>query len=403
LNGGDDDPIWLFRVVDSPGLVRYVYGPMTTAARPLLARLGLAFALLTLATGTVVGSAQADTDEDLADAKSRLSVLEERIGRANDALDALEVDANAVAQSLVVVQARLEIAQDTADRLRREVQAAQSKVEGLQGQLDDRARDVYTNGAASSLEVLLGAATFAEFSARLDYLGRSQDQDMDLVNQVTNEKARLARKQIAVRKLQARLDSDRRDLEQQQRVLQQKLDAASGVLDGLRADQAEAERIVENLADRREREIAAARIAAAGHSHSVTPISGPGPFSVCPVDPPRGYSNDFGAPRSGGRTHQGNDIFAPTGTPIRAPFAGTASDASNSVGGLSVTVYGSQGYVYNAHLSRMGQLGSVSAGTIIGYVGTSGNAAGTSPHDHFEWHPGNGGAVNPYPYLNQVC
>jgi murein DD-endopeptidase MepM/ murein hydrolase activator NlpD len=126
-------------------------------------------------------------------------------------------------------------------------------------------------------------------------------------------------------------------------------------------------------------------------------------FQVCPVDLPRAYTNDFGAPRSGGRTHQGNDIFAPHGTPIRAPFPGTASASSNGLGGIAVKVYGEKGYVYNAHLSRIGTLGKVSAGTIIGYVGNTGNARGTSPHNHFEWHPGNGSAVTPYSYLNEVC
>jgi murein DD-endopeptidase MepM/ murein hydrolase activator NlpD len=138
------------------------------------------------------------------------------------------------------------------------------------------------------------------------------------------------------------------------------------------------------------------------------------------VDQPRGYSDDFGAPRYGGgyHLHAGNDIFAPRGTPIRAPFAGTASNASNSLGGLSVYVTGALGYVYNAHLSSIGTLGSVSAGTIVGYVGDSGDAQGGATHDHFEWHPNAipsnphvspygqsviGGAIDPYPYLNSVC
>jgi murein DD-endopeptidase MepM/ murein hydrolase activator NlpD len=135
----------------------------------------------------------------------------------------------------------------------------------------------------------------------------------------------------------------------------------------------------------------------------MTDIALEGVLRVCPVDEPRAYSDNWHAPRwSGGfHLHQGIDIFAPTGTPIRAPFDGLAVTADNTLGGIAVKVYGKSGYVYNAHLSAYGQLGQVKAGDIIGFVGSTGNASG--PHDHFEYHPGNGDAINPFAFLNAVC
>ena len=99
--------------------------------------------------------------------------------------------------------------------------------------------------------------------------------------------------------------------------------------------------------------------------------------------------------------HHGNDISSPSGTPIVAPFDGTAVAGRSDLGGLSVNVYNDLGHVYNAHLASYGSLGSVKAGTVIGYVGTTGDA--TAPHDHFEWHPGDGPAVDPNEYLAAVC
>ena len=93
-------------------------------------------------------------------------------------------------------------------------------------------------------------------------------------------------------------------------------------------------------------------------------------------------------------------MLAPMGASIVAPFDGTAETSSNHIGGQAVEVFGEFGYVYNAHLSAFGQLGPVEAGDVIGYVGATGNAGG--PHDHFEWHPDNGPAVDP-DFLLMVC
>jgi murein DD-endopeptidase MepM/ murein hydrolase activator NlpD len=130
-----------------------------------------------------------------------------------------------------------------------------------------------------------------------------------------------------------------------------------------------------------------------------------GALRVCPVGEPYTYIDTFGAPRWAGgfHLHQGTDIFAPEGTPIFAPFDGVAVTADNTLGGMAVRVIGEVGYVYQAHLSAYGQLGPVKAGDIVGYVGNTGDAIHSAPHDHFEFHPGNGDAVDPFPYLNAVC
>ena len=129
------------------------------------------------------------------------------------------------------------------------------------------------------------------------------------------------------------------------------------------------------------------------------------PLQRCPVDGSPVVSDNFGViremPGTPRHIHQGNDIMAPTGTPIIAPFDGEAVASTNYLGGQSVHVYGAEGYAYNAHLSAYGKLGQVQVGDVIGYVGVTGNA--TAPHNHFEWHPGDGPAVDPYSYLAAVC
>jgi murein DD-endopeptidase MepM/ murein hydrolase activator NlpD len=143
------------------------------------------------------------------------------------------------------------------------------------------------------------------------------------------------------------------------------------------------------------------------------------PFRLCPVKRPVHYQDDFGEKRNVGgyHPHWGNDIIAPTGRPIRAPFTGFAkAHADNWFAGKYVTVIGQEGYVRNAHLSRFGKLGYVKAGAVIGYVGETGDAR--SPHDHFDWRPWNvpkklhtspfgykriQDAIDPYPFLNKVC
>lgn len=124
---------------------------------------------------------------------------------------------------------------------------------------------------------------------------------------------------------------------------------------------------------------------------------------ICPVQGPHSFIDSWGAPRSGGRAHKGVDMMARSGTPVVAPVSGTVSHRGNSVGGMSFHLNGVDGhYYYGTHLSAYGNSGQVQAGTVIGYVGDTGNARG-NPHLHFEIHPNGGAAVNPTPTVRAAC
>ncbi|HET9260007.1 MAG TPA: LysM peptidoglycan-binding domain-containing protein [Acidimicrobiia bacterium] len=121
---------------------------------------------------------------------------------------------------------------------------------------------------------------------------------------------------------------------------------------------------------------------------------------VCPVQNAR-FKNDWGFPRAGGtRYHEGNDLFASRGTPVLAPVTGTVKYRTGSIGGHQFTLTGVDGITYiGTHMNAFGKSGNVNAGDVIGYVGNTGNASGSSPHLHFGMYY-KGTPVNPYPSLH---
>ena len=146
------------------------------------------------------------------------------------------------------------------------------------------------------------------------------------------------------------------------------------------------------------------------YAGQVLVLSGPLPVAKtvtmdieCPV-PGASFVNDFGYVRPDSTAHAGVDLFADRGTPIVAPVSGLVAWDPNPSGGKAFQLYGDDGVrYYGAHLDRYGDNGYVNAGDVIGYVGNTGDAVTTSPHLHFEMHPGSGLTMSPYPTLYQAC
>ncbi|MEX2504722.1 MAG: peptidoglycan DD-metalloendopeptidase family protein [Egicoccus sp.] len=204
------------------------------------------------------------------------------------------------------------------------------------------------------------------------------------------------------------------DKEQRQRTVLTELEEdAEDLESSLAFVESETARLTRELADRRAAEEAERRAREEARNRSA---GGAGPSidgGYCPVVGAvagRDFSNDWGYPRSGGRSHQGNDVFAARGVPIVAVTDGVvvrSNQVDRGLGGITVTYRTTDGSEwYNAHLATIapGMVpgASVEAGQEIGTVGNSGNARTTPPHLHIQRKHG-GSWVNPYPTIAPLC
>jgi murein DD-endopeptidase MepM/ murein hydrolase activator NlpD len=336
-----------------------------------------------LAGGLLADPTLAQSTEDkLEEARRRVAQLEAEATRATERYE----EAHAV-----LVRTREEI-----DATRADLESAQAKILGLEEDLATRAQEAYKLGPTNTWQLLLEAESFTEFSDRLVYLERLAQDDADLATRVAVLAEELRRHRERMAKLEEDYQAAFEEAERQKQIVYQRL--------------AEAEAIREKWADQLAAEQAAAEAAAAAAAAAAGGGGAPGSIGTvagqalqaCPA-PGTSFADTFGAPRSGGRTHAGVDMMGSYGQPVYAALPGTVSHSSSSLGGNQAYVHSSGGtYTFYAHLQGFSDAsGYVEAGTLIGYIGDTGNATGT-PHLHFEYHP-NGVLVNPTPYVAAVC
>ena len=283
-------------------------------------------------------------------------------------------------------------------------------------ELEDRAKniviDAYTSGQRNLVSSAFTASNIQDLVTSQALIGRATERELASLDNLdaVSRQAERASAELDVRRADVAANQDAAagvvetisELQKRQATILAEAD------DSLRAaistyQKEVSEKKAEDARIKRQKATqSASRPGAAG---GAPPATTPG--FICPVLGGASFIDSWGFPRSGGRRHKGVDMFAARGTPVVAVVDGRIKFSSNSLGGRSTHLYSDNGTVYyythlDGHPSGISSGQRVAKGTIVGYVGNSGNARYTSPHNHFEIRP-NGRAVNPYPTVRAAC
>jgi murein DD-endopeptidase MepM/ murein hydrolase activator NlpD len=311
--------------------------------------------------------------------------------------------------------------QDDAERTQRKVNELQAEQKRLGLLARQRALVAYKRGVTVFDDILGNGSDVLDAARRATVLDRVNAKGNEAIKQLTVVTDDLHARQKVLAKDLDRAEKALAEMKKQEQLANQSLADAQQAEKELRAklererrEREYARLVAQARADaRRKAEAALARSGGGsrgGGSRADEPGSGQVIGSgdwICPVQGAVSFRNDWGEPRSGGRSHKGTDMFAAMGTPVVAPVAGSVWYQTEGTGGKSAYVNGNDGNTYyETHLSAyVGGDRPVKAGEVVGRVGNSGNADGGPSHLHFEIRVGgaNGTKINPYPTLAANC
>jgi murein DD-endopeptidase MepM/ murein hydrolase activator NlpD len=339
-----------------------------------------AVCLLALTASTlVIGSAAAQRSLD--DLKDSMDEIQADLNALQSNIEKLRTEEDELVQRLSTIEVR-----------QRELTA---KKERLVERVVRAANVLYKAGKTDMLELLMTSESLSELATRAEILSEISQRDNAAVIEFTRTHEELERLSAEVAAKKERLAETRARLADETDRLQAAFEEASDDYDKLLAQ----------IRARQAAEREAAQEAAQAPVASAPVLPRPTGNMTCPVAGAHSFVDSWGAPRSGGRSHEGTDIMANYGTPVVAIVSGTItySGYGGSAGNWQI-LSGSDGnsYWYMHNQRNIVTGGRVSVGQQIAEVGDTGNATGI-PHLHFEYHPGGGGPVNPYPLLVGIC
>jgi murein DD-endopeptidase MepM/ murein hydrolase activator NlpD len=338
------------------------------------------------------------TESKLSHARHREGVLTTEISHESKQISTLELQVADLRNKIAAAAAELAQKQAELDQAKARLAILRERLRLSIKTLERRLVAIYESSPPDVITVLLQSHGFDDLLERTEYLQRLDEQDNQIVArvrdlrnqmQVTVKTIRTARDAIAQRK--AELDRDHARLDSRKDQLAAARSRHRETLAEVRSHKHELEGDLSKISAKIQEQLAQFD----GGALPAGPIRAGSGDMIWPVNGP--LTSGFGM--RWGRMHEGIDISAPTGTPIRAAKSGSIVLASAyggygnytciSHGGGQSTCYGHQsGFALTA--------GSVSQGTVIGYVGSTGNSTG--PHLHFEVRI-NGQAVDPLGYL----
>ncbi|MGH8873193.1 MAG: peptidoglycan DD-metalloendopeptidase family protein [Acidimicrobiia bacterium] len=301
-------------------------------------------------------------------------------------------------------------------RIRGMYETRQDERAVLQEQVQAQAVEMYMQATAGPSMGMIALSSPSEALTAYEFLRSSTQSSQEAVDSLSAASSELDRLGVdleaAVDQLTTARDQQADHTARQETAMTSALGAYDQLSDECRemqtAYEAEQARLRAEAEARRQREAQerASGGSGGGGGGSSGPVVG---GIICPFTPGRTqFSNSWGAPRSGGRSHKGTDMMAPWDEPVYAVASGRVSIGNGGLGGKTIYLSSDAGpSFYYAHLNgfAVGSGTTVSQGDLIGYNGNSGNAAGGSPHVHFQIHPGGRGSspVNPYNAVAAVC
>lgn len=353
-------------------------------------------------------------------------VTDTQVDRAREEVNKLVAQSASLGEKVQDAYALQFALEDEIASLTESIDYARVRLAELELRVEDVAVEMYMGSTTAGSIKVLFSNDDESYSAGSQYLEDVNGFDISVVNELKifrreldRQTARLAEasqeqadNSAALEELAAQLYADLADAQTvyDQLVVQQALEEEQRKEEERLAAEAAAAAATSTTAP-------AATTTAAGAATTTTtsatttttpPPPPPSGDGACPVAGAVYFTDTWGDPRSGGRTHEGVDMMAIRGTPVAAIYSGKITSlANNSLGGKTIWLSANGDTFYYAHLDShasglsVGQ--SVTEGEIIGTVGSTGNASDLYPHLHFEYHPGGGAAVNPYPLVKSIC